>query len=123
MARPPQKQPHSLVFCLCCGALLDPPTEAETTITCHACATVVPAHLFEGIEVVSKSRPDAFPHRPKIKATSVQDNAKAATINEKCPKCDATELSFHTAQLRSADEGQTIFYSCVKCGYKFSINS
>jgi DNA-directed RNA polymerase I subunit RPA12 len=48
---------------------------------------------------------------------------EGATIKERCPKCDAPEMVFHTAQLRSADEGQTIFYNCVRCGYKYSMNS
>ncbi|TPX30662.1 hypothetical protein SmJEL517_g05804 [Synchytrium microbalum] len=118
-----RKQPHSLVFCSCCGALLDPPTGNEETIACHQCDTVMPSHLFEAIEVFSKSHPDAFPHRPKLDSDPRDATARDATIDEKCPKCDADQLSFHTAQLRSADEGQTVFYSCLKCGYKYSINS
>ena len=38
-------------------------------------------------------------------------------INEECTKCHAKEVTFHTMQLRSADEGQTVFYHCLKCGY------
>ncbi len=37
-------------------------------------------------------------------------------IAEECPQCGRMEMTFKTAQLRSADEGQTIFYFC-KCGY------
>ncbi|KAJ3293100.1 DNA-directed RNA polymerase I core subunit rpa12 [Borealophlyctis nickersoniae] len=80
---------------------------------------------FESVEVVTTSRPGAFPDRPTVAKAGNEkgDGEKAghlrdgATIKEKCPKCEAPEMVFHTAQLRSADEGQTIFYSCVKCGY------
>ncbi|OQS55817.1 rpa12 [Ecytonucleospora hepatopenaei] len=40
-----------------------------------------------------------------------------------CVKCNNDQMYFHTAQIRSADEGQTIFYECTKCGYKETINS
>ncbi|KAJ1560626.1 DNA-directed RNA polymerase I core subunit rpa12, partial [Cladochytrium tenue] len=80
---------------------------------------------------ITRSGPSAFPDVPPsrkvlgsraagLKEKGLKDGA---TIEEKCPKCEAPEMTFHTAQLRSADEGQTVFYSCVKCGYKFSVNS
>lgn len=42
---------------------------------------------------------------------------KMPQIKEDCPKCDNDELTFYTLQLRSVDEGQTVFYECEKCGY------
>ena len=44
-------------------------------------------------------------------------------MTEKCPSCGNDQMTFHTLQLRSADEGQTVFYTCTKCKYKYSINS
>ncbi|KAI8920404.1 transcription factor S-II-domain-containing protein [Entophlyctis helioformis] len=128
------KQQHSLVFCPECGSLLDPPAGAEDFVSCYCCGTTVNAQAFEAIEVVTRSKPSAFAERPSVPvAVTLVDGEETsrtsqhlrdgATIKEKCPKCDAPEMVFHTAQLRSADEGQTVFYSCVKCGYKFSVNS
>lgn len=49
--------------------------------------------------------------------------SQRAVVKEECPKCKAPTMEFFTMQLRSADEGQTVFYECVKCGHKFSVNT
>jgi DNA-directed RNA polymerase I subunit RPA12 len=46
-----------------------------------------------------------------------------ATVNEECPVCKNPIMEFYTMQLRSADEGQTVFYECPKCSHKFSVNT
>lgn len=40
------------------------------------------------------------------------------STREPCPACDYPELLFKAVQLRSADEGTTIFYRCGKCGHR-----
>lgn len=54
---------------------------------------------------------------------SVDKGSQRARIEEPCPECDADYMLYHTAQLRSADEGQTVFYECEQCGHKYSLNS
>ncbi len=49
--------------------------------------------------------------------------AARATVKEECPKCKNPTMEYYTMQLRSADEGQTVFYECPKCGHKFSVNT
>lgn len=44
-------------------------------------------------------------------------------IDRKCPKCGNDKMSYATLQLRSADEGQTVFYTCTKCKFKENENS
>lgn len=45
------------------------------------------------------------------------------TVEEPCPQCGHRKLEFYTMQLRSADEGQTVFYECLKCKHKWSVNN
>ena len=48
---------------------------------------------------------------------------KHATIDEPCPQCKHPTLYFYTMQLRSVDEGSTVFYECPECAHKFSQNN
>lgn len=44
-------------------------------------------------------------------------------VDEPCPKCKHPQMEYYTMQLRSADEGQTVFYECPKCKHKYSQNT
>ena len=48
---------------------------------------------------------------------------KRMVVEEPCVKCGAAEVGFYTVQLRSVDEGQTVFYECPKCSHTWSVNN
>ncbi|CDH18075.1 DNA-directed RNA polymerase I subunit RPA12 [Zygosaccharomyces bailii ISA1307] len=120
----------SLIFCLDCGDLLENPSTVEgTEIECSQCQAKYPKSKFSNLKVVTSTSADAFPSSLKLKQSVVKtslgrDELKdGATIKEKCPKCGNDEMHYHTLQLRSADEGATVFYTCTNCGYKFRTNN
>ena len=60
---------------------------------------------------------------PPSQAAKKEEGEEGPVIDRKCPKCNSEKMSYAAIQLRSADEGQTVFFTCVKCKYKESENS
>ncbi|PIA19423.1 RNA polymerase I subunit A12.2 [Coemansia reversa NRRL 1564] len=116
----------SLIFCITCGNLLDNPGDQDH-IVCHACGDAQEGSHFEGTETVSRSQETAFPSQLRNKRSLVQGVGQTERVNarveEVCRQCGENEMTFYTMQMRSADEGQTVFYKCVKCGHGFSVNN
>lgn len=46
----------------------------------------------------------------------------AVTNLFRCGKCKKRECTYYEQQLRSGDEGATLFVSCVNCGHKWKMN-
>ncbi|KAJ6459512.1 DNA-directed RNA polymerase I kDa polypeptide [Mycena sanguinolenta] len=117
----------SLLFCPRCGTLLDLPQDGEADVTCEQCAHVEPASSYENTEIITRSDPDAFPSalRQKRKTqTKLHESGDQGTlVAEKCPSCGALEAYSKEMQLRSADEGSTIFYTCVACKHGWRVNN
>lgn len=51
-----------------------------------------------------------------VKTEYNKNDADDGPIAERrCSKCGHNQMSYAAVQLRSADEGQTVFYTCLKC--------
>lgn len=77
--------------------------------------------------VVTQSKPTAFPSALRAKRSEVQainddDVQTTSVIQHTCEKCGREEVRYYTQQLRSADEGSTVFYEC-DCGHKYVVRS
>ncbi|KAI4704068.1 hypothetical protein J4E81_001132 [Alternaria sp. BMP 2799] len=116
----------SLVFCTDCGNLLDgSPGKQNVILTCAACGAQCKDTSSKTVVTVSK--PTAFPSslrakRSEVQTISEEDVQTSSVINHPCEKCGREEVRYYTQQLRSADEGSTVFYEC-DCGHKWNTNN
>ncbi|KAG1746886.1 transcription factor S-II-domain-containing protein [Suillus placidus] len=116
----------SLLFCPHCGTLLSPPKDDEQTVICEQCSYEEPASSYENIEITTRSHPEAFPSalRQKRKTqTKVHQGKVLPKVSEKCPACGHLEAYYEEKQMRSADEGSTILYTCVSCKHGWRVNN
>ncbi|RDL30828.1 DNA-directed RNA polymerase subunit [Venustampulla echinocandica] len=116
----------SLVFCTECGNLLDISTgNTKNILICDCCGAENKDNASKTI--VTKSNPSSFPSALRAKRSIFQkverdDLENTQKAQETCTACGRTEVTFVSVQLRSADEGSTIFYTC-DCGNKWNTNN
>lgn len=73
--------------------------------------------------ITTTTKAASFPSLLRQKRSAIQtversDMKNEAVIQVTCPECGRKEVRYSAVQLRSADEGSTIFYTC-DCGHKY----
>nr|XP_019545667.2 DNA-directed RNA polymerase I subunit RPA12-like [Aedes albopictus] len=112
-------------FCPDCGSIL-PLLRMTGGVSCYSCHKAYDESVYGTMEVNYKIHFNSYESRKAEKQQGSQKTAAAAegpVVSRKCPKCDNDKMSYATVQLRSADEGQTVFFTCTKCQFKESENS
>ena len=120
------------LFCDACGSLLALP-DTRDEAKCPACPFERKYEtLAKQTPFVMRSTPADLLRRHGVEplvpldgeaGKETEARRERATVDELCPKCNHRGLDYYTMQLRSADEGQTVFYECKKCAHKFSVNT
>ena len=116
---------NSMSFCPDCGTILDPPTDDNIKCTFCPFECKFHDHPIPPVHTTSapKQRPTWIDDAKDAAGDEMENMNKHAVIDEPCPKCGNPELYFYTMQLRSVDEGSTVFYECPKCKHKYSQNN
>ena len=105
-------------FCGQCGSILPLPG-LESYITCKVCGFQYDVSVFESVEIHSfKTYNHDKLNRFKIKDLENEVEDSGPVTKRKCSKCGHDKMTYITRQTRSADEGQTVFYTCVNCKFK-----
>ncbi|XP_065157409.1 DNA-directed RNA polymerase I subunit RPA12 [Atheta coriaria] len=117
-------------ICTDCGSIL-PLVQRTGNICCYTCKKEYPVDVFgdqaiqytinfNSLETCKKQQDSENQQKNK---KGDEDEEEGPVVERKCPKCDNNRMSYATLQLRSADEGQTVFYTCTKCKFKETENS
>ncbi|ONK64281.1 uncharacterized protein A4U43_C07F24040 [Asparagus officinalis] len=118
---------RDFLFCGICGTLLS--FASADVARCPLCKFERNASEIEGRETRYAITAEDIRRELKLEpfvvleTVEVDEDVQRAVVNEACPQCQHPELEYYTKQLRSADEGQTVFYECPKCGHKYSVNT
>ncbi|XP_006010412.1 DNA-directed RNA polymerase I subunit RPA12 isoform X2 [Latimeria chalumnae] len=104
-------------FCPECGTILPLPGQLNT-ITCQRCTFSIDVHELEGREICSTVVFNKLRSSVLMEQGFMESELKGPVIDRKCSQCGHEGMIYHTRQMRSADEGQTVFYTCMVCRYQ-----
>ena len=119
------------IFCSQCGSYVEVPSLGDL-IECANCHSKVPLleidfqyYVEEKVYTNPKPWLQEFYNADAEADEKQADPENAQTIEQRCvaKNCDSNLCYYTARQMRSADEGETIFYQCVKCGIRFTLNN
>ena len=90
-------------FCPKCGSML-------TSKNCARCD-------YKSKEEVKLETSQIITPKEEIAVVNEGEGEVRPTVPILCIKCNNKEAYFWTKQTRSADEAETKFYKCIKCGH------
>ncbi|NWH68063.1 RPA12 polymerase, partial [Geococcyx californianus] len=106
---------HScLDFCPDCGSVLPRPG-TSSTVRCPRCAFTLDSTDFEGKTVRSALEFNRLEVMGGRGPPEPEPHMGGPLVERRCPRCGHEGMAFRTRQMRSADEGQTVFYTCPRC--------
>ncbi len=106
-------------YCDECGSIVYPVKQGgDRVLKCRRCGfskemgAKVDPNSFKISTVIQHSEKD------KIEIVKMGEDLKTMPkTRAECPKCGHKEAAYWQLQTRSADEGMTTFYRCLKCKY------
>merc|ERR1712080_16392 len=106
-------------FCGSCGAILPLPDQSDI-IKCKVCSTVMNIELLEDVEIYTSKDYNQDKNKSReemahLKSISEEAEDGGPVVRRRCVKCGHKKMTYITRQTRSVDEGQTVFYTCIKC--------
>jgi DNA-directed RNA polymerase subunit M len=96
-------------FCPKCNSLLIPTKEG---LICTNCGYKEASVAIELKEEIKKKKPSITQADGAVEDTR-------PTLKVDCPKCGHNEAYWYSQQTRAADEPETQFFICKKCGYRW----
>ncbi|BAT93047.1 DNA-directed RNA polymerase I subunit RPA12 [Vigna umbellata] len=106
-------------FCHLCGTTLIVPSSEYAQ--CPLCKTLRDIQDIRDKEISYTITAEEIRRELGMEIIEEQ-KVQLSKVNKKCEKCGHDEANFYTRQMRSADEGQTTFYTCTRCGHQSQEN-
>ena len=95
-------------FCPKCGALL---IQKKKNLGCPRCS-----YASKSSGKIRISEKINLEKKPEIAVIKKKTDV-LPIVQAKCPECKHEEAYFWTVQTRAADEAETKFFKCTKCGH------
>ncbi|RCV41233.1 hypothetical protein SETIT_9G119200v2 [Setaria italica] len=118
-------QARDFLFCGVCGTLLT--FDSIRSASCPLCGFKRKAKEIEGKETRYTVTAEDIRRELKIEPFVTLESAPMQEVvvrrpktRRPCPECNHPIAEYYSRQMRSADEGETTFYECMKCHHTFN---